>query len=269
MGGFRALSFDRGDSLFSILQQLYKRFVYFYPADIWGNNWVICCTICLFLLIPCFRQRLLVRIPFVLFCVAFFIYFLIARFFGPLENCLPAWNEVLSQRMNLLFFWGVLLIIFLFRWNGEKTKQLLIFLWLSVPAIILPLVAIKVITYRYYFCSNLFLIEFALALLACEFGRLNSRLAKGLPVIICLALVGTVFQRFVIYAQIGVGKRDRDARIQQARDGEITRLYFPELPHSEYLWLIEAPDGSEQVPFFREFYRIPDGVEMSNLPDEG
>jgi hypothetical protein len=79
-----------------------------------------------------------------------------------------------------------------------------------------------------------------------------------------LAAVG--IHRFVVYAQIGEGKKERDFRIQQAIEGRITRLYFPELPHSEYLWLTEAPDGSEQIGFFRQFYKIPDEVEMSNLP---
>ena len=268
MGGFRAFSFDRKAGILSILRQLCQRFIYFYPADIWGNNWVICCTICLLLLITGVRQKPFVRFFSALFCIGFIIYFLFVRFYGPLENHLPGWNEVRTQWVNLLFFWGVLLMVFLFQWNAKRAKRFLIFLWLSVPGVLLPLIAVKVITFRYYFCTNLFLIEFALALLASEYSAFDPRLLKVLSILVSISFIAVLIQRFTIYAQIWEGKKDRDARIQQARNGEITRLYFPELPHSEYLWIVEAPDGSEQVPFFREFYQIPDEVEMSNLPFE-
>ena len=268
MGGFRAFSFDRKAGILSILRQLCQRFIYFYPADIWGNNWVICCTICLLLLITGVRQKPFVRFFSALFCIGFIIYFLFVRFYGPLENHLPGWNEVRTQWVNLLFFWGVLLSVFLFQWNTKKAKRFFVFLWLSVPGVLLPLIAVKVITFRYYFCTNLFLIEFALALLASEYSAFDPRLLKVLSILVSISFIAVLIQRFTIYAQIWEGKKDRDARIQQARNGEITRLYFPELPHSEYLWIVEAPDGSEQVPFFREFYQIPDEVEMSNLPFE-
>jgi hypothetical protein len=268
MGGFRALSFGLGDSVPEILRLFYQRFVYFYPSKIWGNNWVLCCTICLLLLMLCFRQKQPIRLVSSLFCLGFMVYFIFVRFCGPLEDHLSGWNEVLSQRMNLLYFWGVLLLVFLFRWHCKKTKYLLSFLWVSAPGILLPLIAVKAVTYRYFLCSDLFLVEFALALLAIEYAEAAPHISKTLRIVLCVILAGVSLQRFVIYAQIGKGKKDRDARIQQARDGEITRLYFPELPHSEYLWIIEAPDGSEQVGFFRRFYHIPDEVEMSNLPFE-
>ena len=265
-GQYRALSFQPEDSILQILRQFYQRFVFFYPADLWGNNWVLCCSICLLLLIPAFRQRSFVRALSSLFCLSFVIYFIFVRFCGPLENFVPIWNEVLTQRLNLLFFWGVFLMIFVFQWNTEGARMTLAFLWLSVPGVILPLVTVKMVTFRYFFCSNLFLIEFALAVLACEYTALCPRLTKALTVTLCTMLAAVGIHRFVVYAQIGEGKKERDFRIQQAIEGRITRLYFPELPHSEYLWLTEAPDGSEQIGFFRQFYKIPDEVEMSNLP---
>lgn len=267
-GQYRALSFQPEDSLLQILQQFYQRFVFFYPADLWGNNWVLCCSICLLLLISAFRQKLFVRALSSLFCLCFVIYFILVRFCGPLEIYLPIWNEVLTQRLNLLFFWGILLMIFVFQWNTEGARMTLAFLWLSVPGIILPLIAVKMVTFRYYFSSDLFLIEFSLAVLACEYTTLCPRHTKALTVALCTMLAAIGIHCFVVYAQIGEGKKDRDFRIQQAIDGRITRLYFPELPHSEYLWLTEAPDGSEQVGFFRQFYKIPDDVEMSNLPSD-
>ena len=269
IGQFRSLTFSLEDSPVQILKIFYQRFVYFYPADIWGNNWVACCAICLLLLIPASRQKPAVRVLSILFCLGFAVYFTIVRFLGPLENYWAAWNEVRTQWLHLLFFWGVLLMVFLFRWQSRGARRTLAFLWLSVPGTILPLLAVKMVAFRYFFCSDLFLIEFALALLAFEAVSVRPYLSRAMTVALGVILAAVCVQRFVIYAQIGEGKRERDLLIQQARNGEISRLYFPELPHSEYLWTNEPPDGSEQVGFFREFYRIPDEVEMSNLPFDG
>lgn len=269
VGQFRALSFQWEDGIVQILKTFYQRFVYFYPADIWGNNWVACCTICLLLLVPASRQKPFLRVLSFLFCLGFAAYFVFARFVGPIEAYLSRWNEVLTQRLHLLFFWGVLLIILLFRWQNRGARKTLAFLWLSVPGTILPLLAVKMVTYRYFFCSDLFLIEFALALLAFEYPSLQPRRSNTLTAVLGVVLAAVCVHRFVIYAQIGEGKRERDLLLEQAGNGEISRLYFPELPHSEYLWTNEPPDGSEQVKFFRVFYGIPDRVEMSNLPFDG
>ena len=269
VGQFRSLSFSRDDGIVQILKTFYQRFVYFYPGDIWGNNWVACCAICLLLLLPASRQRPFLRVLSFLFCLGFAMYFVFARFFGPIETYLSCWNEVLTQRLHLLFFWGVLLMLFLFRWQNRLARKTLVFLWLSVPGVILPLIAVKMVTYRYYFCSCLFLVEFALALLAYECGNLRPRISRALTAVLGVAFAAVCVHHFVIYAQIGQGKRERDLLIQQARNGEISRLYFPELPHSQYLWTNEPPDGSEQVQFFRQYYAIPDEVEMSNFPFDG
>ncbi|MBR4472351.1 MAG: hypothetical protein IKS55_01815 [Oscillospiraceae bacterium] len=266
IGSFRALSFQLNDGILCILQQFYQRFIYFYPANLWGNNWVLCCSACLMLLIPAFRQRPFIRAISSIFCLCFVVYFLFAHFYGPLESFFSVWNEVLTQRLNLLFFWGVLLMVFLFQWDSEGAKKTLAFLWLSVPGLVLPLIVVKMIAARYFFCSNLFLIEFSLAVLAYEYTAIRPCLSKTMTAVLCTVLAMVCIHRFVIYTEIGEGKKDRDFRIQQAIDGKITRLYFPELPHSEYLWITEAPDGSEQVGFFRRFYKIPDKVEMSNFP---
>ena len=113
VGQFRSLSFSRDDGIVQILKTFYQRFVYFYPGDIWGNNWVICCTICLLLLVSASRQKPFLRVLSCLFCLCYAAYFVFARFFGPIETYLSRWNEVLTQRLHLLFFWGVLLMLFL------------------------------------------------------------------------------------------------------------------------------------------------------------
>ena len=67
-----------------------------------------------------------------------------------------------------------------------------------------------------------------------------------------------------IYYDIGRAFSERMALIRAAQNGETDRLYFEDLPHKEYIEINEPLDGSEHVIPYREFYHIPDSVEMHN-----
>ena len=74
---------------------------------------------------------------------------------------------------------------------------------------------------------------------------------------------------FSIYYDIGQGKKERDALIRAAQNGEIDKLYFEELPHSEYLFVNEVRDDDKAgIENFYEFYKIPDSVEFRNTPED-
>lgn len=266
IGGYRSLSFDIHDGLFKSFLVLNERFVYFYPNNMFGSNWLNCSLISIFLFFLSGRGRKWVRLLIRAFAVPFALYFVLAHFLGPIEDYVSRWNEVLTQRLNLLFFWGTLLSIILLPWEGPYTRKILLFVWLSVPGIVLPLVAVKIVGSRYFLFSSLFLVEFCLFLLAevyKEFQHYQKRLrvASGL-ILLAYLLVGA--HRALIYYDIGVGKRERDKLILAAQTGETDRLYFADLPHSEYIEINEPLDGSEHVKYFREFYQIPDSVEMHN-----
>ncbi len=262
--GYRRLSFDRHDSLFNIIRLLSERFMYFYPNRIFGANWLMCGLVCLLLFLLAGRGKSLIRVGVRLFAAFFFVYFVFTHFYGLLEYHFPRWNEMYTQWLNMLFFWGVFLSVLLLPWKGARMRIILIFVWLSVVVIIAPLVAIKVVGSRYFFISSLFLIEFGMLLLAegyWDWGK-GRRVAEGL-ILLAFLLVG--IHRFVIYYDIGQGKRERDALIRAARNGEINRLYFEELPHPEFVHLSEPPDDDEgNIVNFFDFYGIPDTVEFHN-----
>ena len=94
---------------------------------------------------------------------------------------------------------------------------------------------------------------------------------KGRRAAECLVLVAYLLVSgywFSIYYEIGQGKKERDALIRAAQNGEIDKLYFEELPHSEYLFVNEVRDDDPAgIANFYEFYNIPDSVEFSNTPE--
>ena len=266
LGGYRTLSFDIHDGIIKSFLILNERFVYFYPNNMFGSNWLNCSLISIFLFILSGRGKKWIRLLVRIFAGAFALYFVFSHFLGPIEDYVSRWNEVLTQRLNLLFFWGTLLSIILLPWEGVNTRKILLFIWLSVPGILLPLVAVKMVGSRYFLFSSLFLVEFCLFLLD-EVYKMYQGHQRWLRITSCLILlayliVGTHLA--LIYYDIGKGKRERDELIRAAQNGETDRLYFTDLPHNEYIEINEPLDGSEHVQFFRDFYDIPDSVEMHN-----
>ena len=262
--GYRTLVFDLNDGFTNIFFLLNNRFLYFYPSRIFGDNWLICSLICILLFLLAGRGKKLIRLGVRIFTAFFLLYFVFVRFCGPLEDYTSHWNEVYTQWLNLLFFWGVLLSVLLLPWKSAHMRAILIFVWLSVVVMVAPLIAIKRIYPRYFLFSSFFLVEFCMFLFAESYKEWK----KGQRVAECLVLAAYLLvgiHRFVIYYEIGQGLKERNALIRAAQSGEMDRLYFEELPHSEYVFLSEPSDDDEwEVATFREFYKIPDSVEFYN-----
>ena len=267
LDGYRTLSFDLHDNLFNIFVSLNKRFVYFYPNRIFGNNWLICCLITVMLFLLCGKGKRLVRYGIRIFALSFFVYFLFVRFFGPLENYLSHWNTVRTQWLNLFFFWGVFLSILLLPWTNTHMRKILVFIWFSVPVIVAPLIAVKLTWPRYFLFSSFFLIEFCMFLFA-EVYKDWGKGRKAAECFILLAWLLVAGHRFSVYYEIGQGLKEREALIRAAQNGETDRLCFEELPHSEYVAITEPKDDEyREVAAFKKFYKIPDSVEFQNSPE--
>ena len=264
INGYRTLSFDLHDNPFNIFVSLIKRFIYFYPNRILGNNWLICCLISVLLFLLSGRGKKLVKYGIRVFAAFFFAYFLFAHFFGPLEDYLSHWNEVRTQQLNLLFFWGVFLSILLLPWTDTNMRIILVFVWLSVLGIVAPLIAVKLIWPRYFLLSFFFMVEFC-AFLFAEACRDWGKCRRVVECIVLLAYLLVAIHRFSIYFDIGQGLKKRDALIRAAQNGETERLCFEELPHNEYIVVSEPPDDSAgAVAAFKEFYKIPNSVKIYN-----
>lgn len=268
----RSLTVDLDAGLWNNFRILYMRFVYFFPHQIWGDQWIPCTLSAALLAVKCARSRRRIlqlgAVPFAFFAV----YFVAVRLLGPIENHIARWSDVLTQRLNLLFFWLVLFSILLLWRENRSGQSLLLFLWLSVPGIILPLLVTNTTgdSARCLLTPTVLLIEFCLALIADAESVRSSFLKKGLSAILVLLLLFSAGE--LLKASYGNGQlmRERAALVRSAREGETDSLVFPDFPNPEYLWVTE-PLGDRQIRFFRQFYRIPENVKMSfntgNLED--
>ena len=65
-----------------------------------------------------------------------------------------------------------------------------------------------------------------------------------------------------VYIDIGAVKRIRDYDVSLAREGTVDRVQMKAFPHGQYLWNADPARGSREEYYFREFYRIPDEVDL-------
>ena len=268
----RSLTVDLNSGILTIIKTLHMRFVYFFPHQIWGDQWIPCALASILLAVKCSHSRWKGRLLFLAGFLVFALYFVAVRFFGPIENYVPRWSDVLTQRLNLLFFWFVLLTVVIFwKENGER-RNLLLFLWLSVPAIVVPLLVTNTTgqAARCLLTPAVVLIEFCMVLIADAGPSLNSGVKKGLSGLLVLLLLASAGEKLVVSYANGQLMRERAELVRSAREGTADRLEFPDFPYLEYLWVTE-PLGERQIEFFREFYQIPEDVEIifntGNLED--
>lgn len=268
----RSLTVDLNSGILTIIKTLHMRFVYFFPHQIWGDQWVPCALASILLAVKCSHSRWKGRLLFSAGFLGFALYFVAVRLFGPIENYVSRWSDVLTQRLNLLFFWFVLLTVVIFwKGNGER-RNLLLFLWISVPAIVVPLLVTNTTgqTTRCLLTPAVVLIEFCMVLLVDTAPLLNSGVKKGLSGVLVLLLLTSAGEKLVVSYANGRLMRERAELVRSAREGTADRLEYPDFPYLEYLWVTE-PLGERQIEFFREFYQIPEDVEITfntgNLED--
>ena len=263
INGMRAFKVDRSIGLLGNLLLSQQRFVYFFPQSIWSNNWVLCVVVSLMLADQCLKKKKPVRIA---AAVTFFLFaalFCIMRFLGPLELFVSGWSDVLTQRLNLLFFWFVTCSVIISWWNKRKQMAALLFLWFSAPGVILPLSVtnMNAEATRCFLTPAVFLIEFCLLLSLDNWMMNHERYRNMIAALLAIGILSCCTQRLVIYHDIASINRERAELIKTAQRGETKTIDFPDYQHWEYLWVTE-PLGESQRAYFRAFYRIPDEVRM-------
>ncbi len=261
--GMRSITFDLSAGLWSNLRIFYSRYVYFFPHFLWGDQWIPCTLISCLLALKGFKSRKRGRLLISSFFFSFAVYFIMVRFFGPIENYIGRWSDVLTQRLNLLFFWTVVAAILLL-WNMDRRKRsILLFFWFSVPGVILPLLATNTTSEsaRCLLTPAVFLIVFCLLLIVDAGLVQNDFASKGLSILLAVSLAISAGNIAVVSYKNGLVMQERAALVKSAKEGKASYLDFPDFPYLDYLWVTE-PLGDRQKSFFRAFYQIPPNVEM-------
>ena len=261
--GMRSITFDLSAGLWSNLKVFYSRYVYFFPHYLWGDQWIPCTLISGLMALKSANSKLRGRLLISAFFCSFAVYFIAVRFFGPIENYVGRWSDVLTQRLNLLFFWaGVAAIILLWK-TDKRRRSILLFFWFSVPGVILPLLATNTTSdsARCLLTPAVFLIVFCLILIVDAGPVQIVFMGKCLSILLAVFLLVSTGKIIVVSYENGIVMRERAALVKSAKEGKASYLDFPDFPYLDYLWVTE-PLGDKQKKYFRAFYQIPQDVEM-------
>jgi len=258
----RYLSYPVDMKLPDLIPFLYYRSLYLLPGNLWGNNWLACTVIALSMAMAAKNLRPSLRIAVIFACLCFALFFILNRFVGPIENYVSRWSDVLSQRLHFLFFWLILVLIpILFR-AQKKTRRILLLLWFLSPLAIAPMAAVTSIPGRCFLPTVVFLGEFCLLLFQREAKQFRLSAQKVGIVLLVFVLLTYAGQMMVIYTSLGKAERQREALIDEAVKKQVLSLYLPDYPYEYDHAITEPLKGGGQIQYFREFYQIPENMEL-------
>ena len=258
----RYLSYPVDMKLSELIPFLYYRSLYLLPGNLWGNNWLACTVIALSMPLAAKDFQPIQRKAVTFVCLCFALFFVLNRFVGPIENYVSRWSDVLSQRLHFLFFWVILfLVVFLFR-GHKKTRSMLLLLWFLSPLAIAPMAAVTSIPGRCFLPSIVFLTEFCLLLFQQEAKEFRPQMKKTGIVLLTAVLLVSVARMVTIYSSLGKAEKYREALITEAKEAHASSLYLPDYPYEYDHFITEPLKDGGQILYFREFYQIPDDMEL-------
>lgn len=258
----RELSFTPGMSLPEILQIFSFRFRYFMPGNLWGNNWLACSVIALCMIPAAQVCGKLLRMAITGTSCGFAFFFIWNHFLGPIEKYVSRWNEYYTQWLHILFF-VVILVLVLCLFRREKNLCLvLLLLWILCPLAISPMLAVSDMGGRCFLPPLVFFEEFCLLLLQREAREFPPPMRRIGTALLAASLLISAVRLTVVFTALGKAERQREKLIDEARETHVSGLYLPDYPYGDYHWITEPLKGGGQIQFFREFYQIPDDMEL-------
>lgn len=259
----RWLSFKPDMGLLGLIPFLYYRSLYLMPGNIWGNNWLACLVIALCMALAAKKTKHgLIKNGIICICLCFALFFVFNRFAGPIENFVPRWSDMLSQRLHFLFFWAVLAFIFLLFRGQKRVRHMLLLLWFLSPLVIAPMAAVTSIPGRCFLPTVVFLSEFCLLICQQVAMKCRPRIRKAGVVLLLFLLLASTARMTVIFTSLGKAEKQRETLIAEAKEAQALSLYLPDYPYEYDHFITEPLKGGEQIVYFREFYQIPEGMEL-------
>lgn len=275
VNGYRQLTFNQNSSLINIIGGFIKSFLFDLSPSIWKDNWMLCISISIVFIIYLIRiYNLMPKVTSDILILAHIIsilYFLL----NPTIEYICLFSNTKMNYFNALAIWGffflVMLNLIIFKYYDQKNTLTALFLWILIPLVMFPMVAINTVGPRSYFTPTCFLVLFFCVMLSLVLNLESSahvlsvtakaRYIKKFQIISLLFLCVICTFRGNAYYQIGKINKARYTTIKKAIAHNEKEIYLPKYPHKEYLWCPE-PTSRERVYFFKEFYKLP---QDSNL----
>ncbi len=187
--------------------------------------------------------------------------------YGLCHKVYPSWHIFTSVEKtgyfnavySLLFFACVISVILMYiDSNGFKMKIFMIYG--SALAVAMPLIVANPIGPRCFFASYVFTIISTLQLLAYLLNNSNIEFNSFSCAMISILIMICIFYSS-IFIDVGIGEKIRVETINDAVSEGKKSITLYRLPYEDYYWTTVPPDEHWEL-FFKEFYNIPQDVEL-------
>ena len=159
----------------------------------------------------------------------------------------------------VVFYIMVSLYIIVLLEDASKYRTLLC--WLSSVLVVLPFSVILEEGSRLYLVSYMLVVMTVIELVSCMRKYVKDTSIKTGILILGLAMILLFIYRGYVYTDIYRTTREIERRIEVVKTEGETELSLPRYRYSEYLWGA-YPAEETRVHYFKEFYHIPEEVEI-------
>lgn len=192
-----------------------------YFSRLWNENSILSAAILLVLSLSFGKGRK--RLVFTLINAAFALYFVLTGSFGGVELGSEALTEYFANAMGFAYFCLVAVECLLLFWRSDRRRFfVLLFVWLSAPAIVAPLAVTFTDGGRMYFAPYVLELEFLLLLCEPLTERLSDKSGRAATALIGAALCLLCVNFALVYREIGIVDRERQAIIAAAQPGRLS-----------------------------------------------
>lgn len=133
--------------------------------------------------------------------------------------------------------------------------------WVSAPLVVLPMAAVNTVGPRTFYTPLFFISLVILTVSAALISAAPVKLRRVLAGLSAAALAALVLRFSVVYGAIGRVKAERQQLISAALDAGADEVVLPRFPYAGYLHGA-TPVGEEKLMYFKEFYGIPQDVDV-------
>lgn len=247
LGGIRILSFNLEADAGGIVTSLSERFFYGIFTPFFYDYPVIILALVLALVAGAAYNRKNMKAPSLAIvslvcCFAFSVFVFFAK-----------GNTELNLALAAMFFVTVSIAIALcFKQRGK-----MLFLWFSVFGVLAPLAVTTDVGPRLYYCAYIFVA----VVCVCALPDLAKPIQKNIvSAVFAACLIGVMVFYAKIYVEIRTVTVLRAEAVEYAVSGGFDTVFIRKDPNK--YWWGRNPQSAERVVYFKEFYGIPENVQV-------
>ncbi|MBQ8262139.1 MAG: hypothetical protein IJZ00_07625 [Lachnospiraceae bacterium] len=169
----------------------------------------------------------------------------------------------LDVSLGLFYLWfHVLICLMLWEITDRRIARVALFFWISAVVVLVPLAAVAERNDRLYLVSYFFIVITVVMQVLYLFRKAKEEEKNKIVIIIGLTVLFLFFMRCVIYTGILQTTLENRNRIEQVTEVQGDSLELVPYDNAGFLWF-EYPSTEERVVYYKEFYGIPETVNVT------